>query len=195
MTADSQKNTSKSETIILGGGCFWCTEAVFKMLKGVVSVTPGYAGGPETAKDVHAPGYEKVSSGTTSYAEVISIEYNPALISLENLLTVFFATHDPTTLNRQGNDIGPQYRSVIFYSSPEQKDTAEKFIDELDASSKEGNPIVTEVTPLGAFFRAEEYHLDYYARNKEAPYCELVINPKLEKVQKKFAEFLKENPY
>lgn len=185
---------TQHETIVLGGGCFWCTEAVFKMLKGVEVVLPGYAGGPETANDAVAPSYDKVSSGNTTYVEVIKIDYDPAVISLTDLLTVFFASHDPTTINRQGNDIGPQYRSAIFYSATEHsehKEIVEKFIAELNASSAEGKPIVTEISPLGKFFKAEDYHLDYYARNKDAPYCELVINPKLEKVQKKFAELLK----
>lgn len=190
---DEHKNSDK-ESVILGGGCFWCTEAVFTVLKGVSSVLPGYAGGPETARDTKAPSYELVSSGTTSYVEVIKIDYDPAVISFADLLTVFFASHDPTTLNRQGNDVGPQYRSAIFYlgsEHSEHKSLAENFIAELNASSAEGKPIVTEISPLGKFFQAEAYHLDYYARNKDAPYCELVINPKLEKVQKKFAELLR----
>lgn len=176
------------KTAIFGGGCFWCTEAVFKMLKGVESVAPGYSGG---AKDAVAPTYEQVSSGTTGFAEVIKIEYDPALISFENLLTVFFASHDPTTLNRQGADVGTQYRSVIFYTDDEQKSDAEKFIASLNASSKEGVPITTELASFETFYPAESYHVDYYAQNQDAMYCQLVINPKLQKVQEQFADLLK----
>ncbi len=174
------------ETAVFGGGCFWCTEAVFKMLRGVSSVGPGYAGGT-TAN----PTYEHVSSGNTGHAECIKIEFNPNEIKYRDLLTVFFGSHDPTTVNRQGNDIGTQYRSVIFYTTPEQKEIAEKFIAELNDSAKEGLKIVTEVMPLDTFWPAENYHADYYANHKEAPYCQLVINPKLEKVQKEFANLLK----
>jgi len=172
-------------TAIFGGGCFWCTEAVFKMLKGVQSVVPGYAGGTK-----EKPTYEEVSSGRTGHAEVIKIEFDPAAISYRELLTVFFATHDPTTLNRQGADVGTQYRSVIFYTDESQKEEAGKFIAELNASSKEGNPVVTEVKPLGNFYEAEEYHKDYYKNNPQNSYCEVVINPKLKKVQKEFAALL-----
>ena len=178
----------KKETAVFGGGCFWCTEAVFKMLKGVYRVLPGYAGG--TTKN---PTYEQVSSGNTGHAECIQIEFNPDEIKYEDLLTVFFGSHDPTTVNRQGNDVGPQYRSVIFYTTAEQKEIAETFIKEVNDSNKEGKPIVTVVVPLDVFYLAEDYHKDYYERNKEAPYCELVINPKLEKVQKEFATLLKDN--
>jgi peptide-methionine (S)-S-oxide reductase len=174
------------ETIVFGGGCFWCTEAVFTMLKGVVSVEPGYAGG-----QAENPTYEQICTGTTGHAEVIKIEYDPSIIDLRDLFTVFFATHDPTTLNRQGNDVGTQYRSVIFYSTPEQKAAAEKFVAELSASSTEGGPIVTEVSPLEKFYPAEDYHKDYFAKNPERAYCSIVINPKVEKVQAKFAELLK----
>ncbi len=173
------------KTIVLGGGCFWCTEAVFKMLKGVESVLPGYSGGSSK------PTYDQVSSGNTGHAEVIEIKYDPTKISFEDLLTVFFASHDPTTLNRQGNDVGTQYRSVIFYTDDAQKKSAEKFIADINDSSKLGKPIVTEVSPLKEFFQAESYHLDYYAKNQGQAYCELVINPKLEKVQQKFADLLK----
>lgn len=166
------------EIAIFGGGCFWCTEAVFKMLRGVKTVEPGYAGG-QTAD----PTYHQVSSGLTGHAEVIKIEFDPAQISYENLLTVFFASHDPTTLNRQGHDVGTQYRSIILYTNPDQKAVAEKMIKELGA--------VTELAPLTNFYAAEDYHRDYYATNPKQPYCELVINPKLEKVQEKFAALLK----
>jgi len=176
----------KTEIAILGGGCFWCTEAVFKMLKGVESVDPGYAGGT-----TENPTYEEVSGGKSGHAEVIRIEYHPELVSYENLLTVFFGSHDPTTLNRQGADVGTQYRSVIFYNTPEQKEEALKFIEGMNNSSKLGATIVTEVSPLDTFYIAENYHKDYYANNKNAGYCEIVINPKLEKVQKEFGELLK----
>ena len=171
---------------IFGGGCFWCTEAVFKMLKGVSKVLPGYSGG--VADDAT---YEKVSTGRTSHAEVTYVEYDSNLISYRDLLTVFFGSHDPTTVNRQGNDIGPQYRSVIFYTSEEQKSEAEKFIKEINASSKEGKDVATELTPFDQFYEAENYHQDYYARNSNAPYCQIIINPKLDKVQKEFANLLK----
>jgi len=150
------------------------------MLRGVHKVLPGYAGG--TAEDAT---YEKVSSGKTGHAEVTYLEYEPAEIDYRDLLTVFFASHDPMTVNRQGNDIGSQYRSVIFYTTDEQKREAEKFIKELDA--------VTELVPLDQFYEAENYHKDYYTNNKSAPYCQIIINPKLEKVQKEFAKLLKQN--
>lgn len=172
--------------VVFGGGCFWCTEAVFKMLRGVSAVAPGYAGGT-----MDNPDYNRVSDGDTGHAEVIQITYDPAQITFRDLLTVFFASHDPTTLNRQGADVGTQYRSTILYTSEEQKKEAEQFIQELNTSHPGGTPIVTEVKPLEKFFPAEEYHKDYYARNPGNRYCELVINPKLEKVQKQFAELLK----
>lgn len=175
------------ETAVFGGGCFWCTEAVFQMLKGVVSVAPGYAGG---AKE--NPTYEEVSSGDTGHAEVIRIEYDPAQISYCDLLTVFFATHDPTTLNRQGNDVGPQYRSVILYANDAQRQEAERFIEELNTSSAEGAPVITEVQPLERFWEAEDYHRDYYRQNTKKPYCQIVINPKLKKVKEQFARLLNE---
>lgn len=184
------------------------------MLRGVEAVVPGYAGGKSVAEGAGAgadgkdrmPTYEEISRGDTGFAEVIKIDFEPAKIRYEDLLTVFFGSHDPTTMNRQGADIGTQYRSVIFYTEPEQKVVAEKFISELNASSPSGTPIVTEVSPLGGvgadgrgvqdggkFYPAEAYHVDYYAKNQEAPYCQLVINPKLEKVQQKFADLLKEH--
>lgn len=175
------------EKIVLGGGCFWCTEAVFKMLKGVVSVTPGYAGG---RKD--NPTYAEISGGNTGHVEVVEVVYKPEIIPLESILTVFFGSHDPTTVNRQGNDVGEQYRSVIFYKTDEQRRVAETFVHDLNESDERGKPVVTTIEPLQKFFEAEEYHKDYYARNKNQGYCQLVINPKLEKVQRKFAELLKE---
>ena len=176
------------EIAVFGGGCFWCTEAVFQSLKGVISVTPGYSGG-----SIAYPTYEQVSSGTTGHAEVTRIEYDSTRVSYHDLLTVFFATHDPTTLNRQGNDVGTQYRSAIFYTNDEQKQTAEVFIKELNESDPGGHPVVTEVTPFEVFYEAEEYHRNYFLNNPDKAYCQIVINPKVQKVQKKFAELLKEN--
>ena len=176
------------KTAVFGGGCFWCTEAVFKMLRGVTSVEPGYAGGlgsPQTA-----PTYEEVSSGETGHAEVIKIKYDPSQISFKNLLTVFFGSHDATQVNRQGNDVGTQYRSVVLYTDEEQKKEAEDFITELNESAKEGTPIATEVSPFTKFYPAEQEHLDYYAKNKEQGYCQVIIAPKLQKVQEKFANLL-----
>lgn len=175
----------QKETIVFGGGCFWCTEAVFKMLKGVSSVVPGYSGGT-----VANPTYEQVCNGNTGHAECTKVEYDPSQVSFRNLLVVFFGSHDPTTFNRQGNDVGTQYRSVIFYTTPEQKEVAEKNIKEINESNKEGKPVVTEIVPLNKFYEAEDYHKDYFANNPGNPYCELIINPKLEKVQKEFAELL-----
>ncbi len=178
---------NKKEIAVFGGGCFWCTEAVFKMIKGVSQVLPGYAGGT-----IDNPSYEQVSSGNTGHAEVIYIEYDSTIVKYETLLTVFFASHDPSSLNRQGNDIGTQYRSVIFYTSDEQKDKAIRMIKDINDSNKDGKEIVTEVVPLDKFYKAESYHEDYYANNKDAPYCQVIINPKLEKVQKQFSDLLKE---
>ncbi len=176
-----------TEIAVFGGGCFWCTEAVFKMLRGVSSVEPGYAGGR-----VENPTYEQVCAGNTGHVECVKVEFDPALVSYETLLTVFFGSHDPTTPNRQGNDVGEQYRSVIFYTTSAQRDTAERFIAEINASDETGERVVTTVEPLEKFFIAEDYHREYYARNASAGYCQLVINPKLEKVKEKFAELLKD---
>jgi len=173
---------------MVGGGCFWCTEAVFKMFRGVISVEPGYAGGT-----VENPTYDQVCNGNTGHAEVIRIEYDPDLISFRTLLTIFFASHDATTLNRQGNDVGTQYRSVVFFTTDNQKKEAENFIKELDASAKEGAPIVTEVMPLSGFYPAEDYHKNYFARNGNNSFCQIIISPKLQKVQNEFAELLKTN--
>lgn len=174
------------ETAVFGGGCFWCTEAVFKMLKGVTSVEPGYAGG--TKEDAT---YEAVSSGNTKHVEVVHVEYDPALVSYRTLLTIFFASHDATQVDGQGNDIGPQYRSVVFTTSETQATEAQAFIDELDASDRNGDPIVTIVEPLPEFFPAEDYHKDYYAKNQNRGYCQVIIAPKLQKVQKEYADLLK----
>jgi peptide-methionine (S)-S-oxide reductase len=156
------------------------------MLKGVTSVLPGYAGG-----STPNPSYEQVCGGNTGHAEVVKIDYDPGQVSLNTLMTVFFASHDPTTPNRQGADVGTQYRSIILYSTDDQRADAERFIKELNDSNSTGAPVITEVKKLDQFYQAEEKHLDYFNRNKERGYCQLVINPKLEKVQAKFAELLK----
>lgn len=175
------------EVAVFGGGCFWCTEAVFKKMRGVSRVAPGYAGGHTSN-----PTYAQVSEGTTGHAEVVRVEYDPAQVNYDDLLTIFFASHDPTEVNRQGNDVGTQYRTVIFYTTDTQKEAAERFIASLNASSADGKLIATTVEPLHDFYEAEDYHRDYYANNKSARYCQLVINPKLEKIQKQFAALLKD---
>ncbi|OGC82223.1 MAG: peptide-methionine (S)-S-oxide reductase [Candidatus Abawacabacteria bacterium RBG_16_42_10] len=177
----------KNEIAVLGGGCFWCTEAVCQRLRGVISVMPGYAGG-----HTKAPNYESVSMGKTGHAEVIQVEFDPSQISFRDILTVFFGTHDPTTMNRQGADVGTQYRSIILYTSAAQKAEAEKVIAEINASSKMGAPIVTEVKPLDVFYPAEKYHQDYYKNNPAQAYCQVVINPKLQKLKEKFSKLLKD---
>jgi len=174
------------QVAVFGGGCFWCTEAVFKMLNGVVLLESGYAGGSSAN-----PTYEEVSSGKTGHAEVVRIEYDSVRITFRDLLTVFFATHDPTTFNRQGTDVGSQYRSIILYTSQEQKQEATAFIGELEHVSDRGGSIVTELKEFEVFYPAEEYHRDYFVRNRSASYCQVIINPKLEKVQKQFANLLK----
>jgi peptide-methionine (S)-S-oxide reductase len=174
------------ETATLGGGCFWCTEAIFERLKGVERVTSGYAGG-----SMAHPSYEQVGTGTTGHAEVSQIVFDPAVISYRDLLRVFFDLHDPTTPDRQGADVGEQYRSVIFYHSPEQKATAERLIAELTAAKAYRDPIVTQVVPFVAFYPAEDYHQAYYDRNPRAGYCRVVIGPKLEKLEKRYARLLK----
>jgi peptide-methionine (S)-S-oxide reductase len=176
----------KNEEAIFAGGCFWCTEALFKSLKGVISVTSGYSGG-----SVENPSYERVSSGNTGHAESVKIEFNPDVISYEDLLTVFFNTHNPTTVNRQGDDVGTQYRSAIFYMNNAQKIVAEKFIAKLIESKAYDKQIVTEVNPFTKFYPAENYHQNYYKQNKNAPYCEIIIAPKIEKLQKRFSVLLK----
>jgi len=175
------------EIAVFGGGCFWCTEAVFGELKGVYSVMPGYAGG--TTKN---PTYEQVCTGMTGHAEVTRVEFDPGQVSFNDLLTVFFATHDSTTLNRQGNDVGTQYRSAVFYTTEEQKKAVQDFIKKLEASDPGGKPIVTEVVPLKEFYPAEDYHREYFKRNRSAGYCQVIIEPKVEKLQHAFANLLKE---
>lgn len=174
-----------SEVAVFGGGCFWCTEAVFKMLKGVKAVEPGYAGGTKPN-----PTYMEVSGGDTGYVEVARVEYDPSQIAFRDLMTVFFGSHDATQLNRQGNDVGTQYRSVIFYTTEGQKAEAEARVAELNASATDGDPIVTTVEPLSNYYSAEDYHKDYYAQNKMQGYCQIIIAPKLQKVQKEFADLL-----
>jgi peptide-methionine (S)-S-oxide reductase len=169
------------EITTLGSGCFWCTEAVFQQLKGVEKVTSGYSGG-----HTENPSYNQVVTGRTGHAEVCQIQFDPEQISYEDLLEVFFDTHDPTTLNRQGNDVGTQYRSVIFYHSEEQKEIAERVKKELDDSDTWKNPIVTEIVPLEKFYRAEDYHQNYYRTNPNQGYCRVVIAPKLKKFEKTF---------
>lgn len=177
-----------TETIVFGGGCFWCTEAVFKKIKGIHTVLPGYSGG-----QTKNPTYHSVSNGDTGHAECVKVEYDPQIVPLRVLLLVFFNSHNPTTKNRQGNDVGTQYRSVVFYTTSEQKREVEAMIREVNASNKDGAPVVTEVEELEVFYEAEDYHKDYYARNTHNPYCEIVINPKLEKIQKEFAEYIQHN--
>jgi methionine-S-sulfoxide reductase len=179
-------SNGKNEVAVFGGGCFWCTEAVFDELRGVQSVVSGYAGGKNKN-----PTYEQVCMGNTGYAEVIKIEFDPAQISLRDLMTVFFATHDPTTLNRQGNDTGTQYRSAIFYADEKQKEEAAAFIKELDEAKTFKNSIVTTLEPLTEFYAAEDYHQKFYANNPFQPYCQALIPAKLNKLHKQFKELLK----
>ncbi len=171
--------------VVFGGGCFWCTEAVFRMLRGVSKVESGYAGGKK-----ENPSYEQVSGGATGHAEVVRVTYDPAVISYEDLLTVFFGSHDPTTPNRQGADVGEQYRSVIFYNDETEKHLAEKIIGEVSESLKDGTRVVTQLVPFEAFYAAESYHQDYFKSNSSAPYCQIIIEPKVEKVRKRFAELV-----
>ncbi|MBI3278470.1 MAG: peptide-methionine (S)-S-oxide reductase MsrA [Acidobacteria bacterium] len=167
-----------AETATLGGGCFWCLEAVYQEMKGVLSVESGYMGG-----HLPSPTYQQVCTGTTGHAEVVRVSFDPAIASYRDILEVFFATHDPTTLNRQGNDVGPQYRSVVFYHSEEQRRTAEELIGELDL----GRPVVTRIEPASTFYRAEDYHQEYFRNNPGQPYCAFVVAPKVQKFREKFA--------
>ena len=174
------------EVILLGGGCFWCTEAVFQRVDGVSKVVSGYAGGL-----IEKPTYRQICTGTTGHAEVIQVIFDPKMIALEALLEVFWATHDPTTLNRQGADVGPQYRSSIFYLNDTQKEIAEKMKSELNQAEIFDAPIVTEITAFNNFYPAEEYHQDYYNQNGMQPYCQFVVRPKVEKLKKHFADKLR----
>ncbi|WP_166664914.1 peptide-methionine (S)-S-oxide reductase MsrA [Pedobacter metabolipauper] len=183
-SADAQ--SKKLQKATFGNGCFWCSEAVFQRLNGVTSVRSGYEGG-----DVPNPTYEDVCTGSTGHAEVIEVTYDPQKIKYDELLEVFWKTHDPTTLNRQGADVGTQYRSVIFYHNDEQKAIAEKYKKELNASKAFGNPVVTAISKASAFYVAENYHQDYYNKNGNQPYCRAVILPKMEKLEKIFKAKLK----
>jgi peptide-methionine (S)-S-oxide reductase len=185
MNQEPMKNKAK-EVATLAGGCFWCTEAVFSIVKGVERVEPGYSGG-----SVPNPTYEQVSTGTTGHAEAAQITFDPNVTTFKEILEIFFATHDPTTPNRQGPDFGTQYRSVIFYHNEEQKATAEKIIAELNKEGIWDAPIVTQVEPLKAFYRAETYHKDCYKKHPNQPYCQQVITPKLGKLQQHFFDKLK----
>ncbi len=177
------------EAATLTGGCFWCLEAVFDEVKGVESVESGYAGG-----HVQNPTYRAVCNGETGHAEVVQIKFDPSVVSYRDLLNVFFAIHDPTTLNRQGADAGTQYRSAIFYHSPAQKEAAETLVKELNEQKIWNNPIVTEVSPLSNFYMAEDYHQEYFARNPYQPYCQAVVAPKVSKFRKHYLELLKKQP-
>ncbi|MDG1277244.1 MAG: peptide-methionine (S)-S-oxide reductase MsrA [Algoriphagus sp.] len=172
--------------ITLGAGCFWCTEAVFQRLKGVVKVISGYSGG-----FVEDPSYREICNGTTGHAEVIEVYYDPKVISLEEILKIFWATHDPTTLNRQGADVGPQYRSAIFCNTTSQQEIAEKLKAELNDSKVFDRPIVTEITAFTNFYPAENYHQDYYNLNGSQPYCQFVVKPKVDKLKKFFSDRIK----
>jgi peptide-methionine (S)-S-oxide reductase len=175
-----------TQTIVFGGGCFWCTEAVFQRLKGVKEVKPGYAN-----CNIENPSYEEVASGQSGCAEAAHVVYNPEQISLSVLLDVFFSSHDPTTLNRQGHDVGTQYRSGVYYTSEDQKKEIMDYIHQLERDEVFKNPIVTEVEPLKNYYEAENYHLNYYNNNRNAPYCQVVIDPKIKKLKEKFAPLLK----
>ena len=186
VSARDTGTTTEMDTIVLGAGCFWCVEAVFTELKGVRSVMPGYTGG--TMKN---PDYKSVCTGQTGHAEVAEIIFDPSVITLAELLEVFWQTHDPTTLNRQGADVGTQYRSAIFYRNADQKSIAEHYKAELDKSGAFERPVVTEIAPLEKFYPAENYHRDYYANNPGQGYCQMVIRPKVDKFKKAFADKLK----
>jgi methionine-S-sulfoxide reductase len=180
------KKTSNLETITLGGGCYWCVEAVYENLNGVKSVVSGFSGGK-----IANPTYEEVCTGTTGHAEVVQITYDKNVTDINEIFKVFFTVHDPTTLNRQGADVGTQYRSVIFYKNAEQKKAAENIITELNSAKVYDSPIVTKVEPFTKFYKAEDYHQNYYSNNKNQPYCKMVIQPKIEKFEKVFKDKLK----
>ena len=180
------KKASNLETITVGGGCYWCVEAVYENLNGVKSVVSGFSGGK-----VANPTYEEVCTGTTGHAEVVQITYDKNVTDLNEIFKVFFTVHDPTTLNRQGADVGTQYRSVIFYKNEEQKKAAQSIIAELNKAKVYDSPIVTKVEPFTKFYKAEDYHQNYYTNNKSQPYCKMVIQPKIEKFEKVFKDKLK----
>lgn len=184
--SEGNPDKNQMEIATLAGGCFWCLEAVFKQLRGVERVVSGYAGG-----SVPDPSYQQVCSGATGHAEVVQIRFDPRQISYRELLEVFFTIHDPTTLNRQGNDVGTQYRSAIFYHDEGQQAIAGQVIREIEASGMWGRPVVTQLSPFSDFFPAEEYHQDYFERNPLQPYCQVVIAPKVSKFRQKYLERLK----
>ena len=177
---------NKVEVATLGGGCFWCIEAAFNEIRGVVNVESGYAGG-----ELASPTYEQVCTGTTGHAEVVQVMFDPHIIAFREILEIFFASHDPTTLNRQGADVGSQYRSVIFYHNEKQREVAEQVIAELDAAKVWDNPIVTQVEQFKNFYKAEDYHRKYFSCHPEAAYCRIIIAPKIAKLRKKYREKLK----
>jgi len=177
---------SATEKATLAGGCFWCLEAVFELVQGVTGVKSGYAGGTTSN-----PTYDQVCSGMTGHAEVVQVTFDPSVISFDQILDVFFTIHDPTTLNKQGNDVGTQYRSAIFYHTPEQKAAAEKKIKELTDAKLWSHPIVTQIEPISVFYPAESYHQEYFARNPYAGYCQVVVAPKVAKARKHFISMLK----
>jgi peptide-methionine (S)-S-oxide reductase len=178
--------TGQFKSIVLSGGCFWCLEAAFQLIEGVESVIPGYTGGT-----TQNPSYEEVCTGTTGHAEAVRITYDPQAISLEDILHIFWTIHDPTTLNRQGNDVGTEYRSIIFYADEKEKEIAERSIEE--ASTVWDNPVVTELKPLQEFYEAEAYHHNFFKNHPEQAYCQVIINPKLEKLRRVYSDKLKSN--
>jgi len=188
MSQNEYEATNKFNLATLGGGCFWCMEAVFNQIRGVKKVNSGYSGG-----SIANPKYGQVSTGATGHAEVVQLIYDPSVISFRDILKIFFITHDPTTLNRQGADVGTQYRSIIFYHSEKQKAVAEQVIVEFNSEKIFGSPIVTKLEPFMAFYGAEDYHDDYFNRHPEQPYCQLVISPKVAKLRKKFSDKLKKS--
>ena len=187
MSGSDFKNDSNTETAVFGAGCFWCVEAIYQRVNGVKDIESGYAGG-----HIQDPTYRQVTTGKTGHAEVIKLEYDPSVISFEELLEVFWHTHNPTTLNRQGADVGTQYRSAIFYLTEEQKEVAEKSLEKTDASDLWEDPIVTEITPLSNYSTAEDYHQNYFNNNPNAGYCSIVIAPKLAKFKKDFPHLLQD---
>jgi peptide-methionine (S)-S-oxide reductase len=184
--ANNTTDPSKLDTATVGGGCYWCTEAQYQLLDGVVSVTSGFSGG--TVKN---PSYREVCDGRTGHAEVVQVVYDTTKLNFADIMQAFFASHDPTQLNRQGNDVGTQYRSVIFYNSEEQKKIAEQIKKELDESGAYKDPVVTEISPLKVFYKAEDYHQNYFNQNGDQPYCQFVVAPKVEKFKKVFKDKLK----
>ncbi|MBN1487017.1 MAG: peptide-methionine (S)-S-oxide reductase MsrA [Anaerolineae bacterium] len=186
MNQQGSQPASGYEVATLGGGCFWCLEAVYVELTGVIRVASGYAGG-----EVPNPSYRQVCTGTTGHAEVVQVTFDPQLIPYKEILGIFFSVHDPTTLNRQGNDVGTQYRSIILYHTPEQQAIAEQMIKDLATSGKWAAPIVTQLEPLTTFYKSEDYHQDYFKNNPSQPYCRVVVSPKVNKFRKQFVAKLK----